>query len=196
MSWSDEQVELLRKLHGEGLSFALISEQVGHSRNSCIGKARRLELPMRVTVKSKNDEPKPKGQKRRYFSVVRANGNSDRMRVLETVQTDFPEFKCDVIPLNKSLDDLDAGSCHYITGDPVAEWPGIYCGHPVYKRSYCVDHFARCYIEPRKRWGAPSGIAQNGHFHPPKKASVDSGNKAGADQAGADLGLAPETEAA
>ena len=154
MSWSDEQIELLRKLHGEGLSFALISEHVGHTRNSCIGKARRLELPMRVTVKSKNSEPRAPGQKRRYFSVVRANGNTNKLRVLETVTTDLPEFLCDVVSLNKSLEDLSRDDCRYISGDPAKDGPGIYCGQPAFKRSYCAAHFDRCYVEPHKRWGS------------------------------------------
>lgn len=156
MSWSDEQLDLLRKLHSEGLSFALISEHVGHSRNSCIGKARRLDLPMRVTLKSKNGEPKPKGQKRRYFSIVRAAAKSSTLRVVETVQTDLPLFKCDIVSLNKNLDDLRSDECRYIAADPIKDGPHIFCANPVYKRSYCVEHFARCYVEPHKRWGAPS----------------------------------------
>jgi hypothetical protein len=154
MSWTDDQIAQLRKLHSEGVSFSLIAEQVGHTRNSCIGKSRRLELPMRVTLKSKNGEPKPKGQKRRYFSIVRANGKNESLRVLETVQTDLPLFKCDVIPLNKCLDDLLAGECRYVTNDP--HDGALYCGHQVYKRSYCRDHFDRCYVEPHKRRGTPS----------------------------------------
>lgn len=152
MSWTDEQIEQLRKLHGEGMSFSLISEVVGHTRNSCIGKARRLDLPMRVTVKSKSGEPRPKLEKRRYFSIVRANGNTPNLRVIETVKTDLPTFRCDVLPLNKSLDDIGRNDCRYISGDPVTDGPGIYCGHPAVKRSYCAAHFERCYVEPRKRW--------------------------------------------
>jgi hypothetical protein len=199
MSWSDEQIELLRKLHGEGMSFALISEQVGHTRNSCIGKARRLELPMRVTVTSKNEEPRPKGQKRRYFSIVRASGNGDKLRILETVQTDLPAFQCEVVPLNKTLDDLGRDDCRYIMGDPVADGAGIYCGHPAVKRSYCQAHFECCYIEPKKRWCAPIQAVSGKKpvsIHR-KVVPVDSGNLFAADQSNLDLGLAsPETEAA
>lgn len=151
MSWTDKQVEQLRKLHREGMSFALISDLVGHTRNSCIGKARRLELPMRVTVKSKTPET-PKKAKRPYLRVVRANGNTPMLRVIETVETDLPKFQCEVVPLNKSLGELRSGDCRYITGDPLKDGPGLYCGHPTFKRSYCVDHFNRCYVEPQKRW--------------------------------------------
>jgi hypothetical protein len=195
-SWTEEQSDLLRKLHGEGLSFALIADEVGQTRNSCIGKARRMDLPMRVTVKSKNAEPRPKGQKRPYLRVVRANGNTTNLRLVETVETDLPTFQCEVVSLNKSLDELGHGDCRYIAGDP-RNGAGIYCGHPVFNRSYCAAHFARCYVEPQKRWGAPSGIVQNRPSYPPKKRSVDSGDLLAADQVKADLPLAsPETEAA
>jgi hypothetical protein len=153
MSWTEEQVEQLRKLHGEGVSFALISEAIGHTRNSCIGKARRLDLPMRVTVKSKNGEPKPKGQKRRYFSIVRANGKNNNLRVLETVQADLPEFSCDVVPLNKPFADIAPGECRYIMNDP--RDGAICCGHQIHKHSFCRAHFERCYVEPAKRWAGP-----------------------------------------
>lgn len=199
MSWTEEKIETLRRLHGEGMSFTLISAEVGMSRNSCIGKARRLELPMRVTVKAKNGESRPKGRRRPYLRVVRANGNTDRLRVIETVETDLPQFQCEVVPLNKTLDELDAGSCRYITGDPLTDGAGIYCGHPVFKRSYCAEHFARCYIEPQKRWGASplQAISRKvpDSIHG-KKVSVDSGEHGRADQVRTDLPLASETEAA
>jgi hypothetical protein len=164
MSWTDEQIAQLRKLHSEGMSFSLISEFVGHTRNSCIGKARRLELPMRVTVKSKSGGPRPKGQKRPYLRIVRASCNPATLRVVETVATDLPTFQCEVIPLNKNLGELRANDCRYITGDPAKDGPGIYCGHTVFKRSYCAAHFVRCYVEPHKRWSA-SGKARMPNFN-------------------------------
>jgi hypothetical protein len=199
MSWTDEQIAQLRKLHGEGMSFALISEIVGHTRNSCIGKARRLELPMRVTLKAKNCEPKPKGQKRKYISFLRTAGSTNTLRVVESVQTDLPTFQCDVVPLNKTLDDLGRNDCRYIAGDPVTGGAGIYCGHPVHLRSYCAEHFARCYVEPQKRWGGPGqAISRKSAVSIHRKnVSVDSGNLSAADQARPDLALASvETEVA
>jgi GcrA cell cycle regulator len=198
VSWTEEKIETLRRLHADGVSFALISEEVGMSRNSCIGKARRLELPMRVTVKAKNGELKPRWQKRRYVSIVRAAA-SGTLKVVETVETDLPQFQCDVVPLNKTLDEIGREDCRYITGDPLTDGAGIYCSHPVYKRSYCADHFARCYVEPRKRYGATQDQAisrQTADSIHGKMVSVDSGNKTRAGQSYGDLGLASETEAA
>jgi len=45
MNWTDERVELLRKLWAEGLSASQIAAQLGGvSRNAVIGKAHRLKL--------------------------------------------------------------------------------------------------------------------------------------------------------
>jgi hypothetical protein len=198
MSWTEEKVDTLRRMHTEGASFALISDATGMSRNSCIGKARRLDLQMRVTVKTKIGEPKPKGQKRPYIRVVRAAGNTSTLKIIETVETDLPQFSCDVVPLNKTLDEIASG-CRYITGDPLADGPGLYCGHPVHKRSYCAEHFARCYVEPQKRWGAQRDQAlsrKNPDSIHRKMVSVDSGEVLLPDRVQINLGLASETEPA
>ena len=45
MNWTDERVELLRKLWSEGLSASQIAAQLGGvSRNAVIGKVHRLKL--------------------------------------------------------------------------------------------------------------------------------------------------------
>src|SRR6188768_2675679 len=48
MNWTDERVELLRKLWSEGLSASQIAAQLGGvSRNAVIGKVHRLKLSSR-----------------------------------------------------------------------------------------------------------------------------------------------------
>ncbi|MBN9270850.1 MAG: GcrA cell cycle regulator, partial [Mesorhizobium sp.] len=45
MNWTDERVELLRKLWSEGLSASQVAAQLGGvSRNAVIGKVHRLKL--------------------------------------------------------------------------------------------------------------------------------------------------------
>ena len=54
MSWSDERVELLKKLWGEGQSASQIAKELGGvTRNAVIGKVHRLGLSNR------NEEPEP-----------------------------------------------------------------------------------------------------------------------------------------
>ena len=48
MNWTDERVELLKKLWAEGLSASQIAAQLGGvSRNAVIGKVHRLKLSSR-----------------------------------------------------------------------------------------------------------------------------------------------------
>jgi GcrA cell cycle regulator len=61
MSWTDERVELLKKMWGEGQSASQIAkEQGGVTRNAVIGKVHRLGLSNRATGGSKAAEPKEK----------------------------------------------------------------------------------------------------------------------------------------
>lgn len=61
MSWTDERVELLKKLWGEGQSASQIAKELGGvTRNAVIGKVHRLGLSNRATAASSSKvEPKP-----------------------------------------------------------------------------------------------------------------------------------------
>jgi len=66
MSWTDERVELLKKLWGDGQSASQIAKELGGvTRNAVIGKVHRLGLSNRATTSTaKTDatakaEPKP-----------------------------------------------------------------------------------------------------------------------------------------
>lgn len=57
INWTSDAITLLRKLHGEGLSAALIGEQIGTTKNAVCGKAHRLGLVL-GTPHTKHDEEK------------------------------------------------------------------------------------------------------------------------------------------
>lgn len=59
MSWTDERIELLKKLWEQGLTASQIADELGGvSRNAVIGKAHRLDLKSRPSpVKSADVEP-------------------------------------------------------------------------------------------------------------------------------------------
>jgi GcrA cell cycle regulator len=60
MSWTDERVELLKKMWGEGQSASQIAKELGGvTRNAVIGKVHRLGLSNRATGGAKADA-KPK----------------------------------------------------------------------------------------------------------------------------------------
>ncbi len=66
MSWTDERVELLKKMWGEGQSASQIAKELGGvTRNAVIGKVHRLGLSNRTTgaTAAKADaKPKPKAE--------------------------------------------------------------------------------------------------------------------------------------
>src|SRR5438445_11718187 len=58
MNWTDERVELLRKLWSEGLSASQIATQLGGvSRNAVIGKVHRLSLSGRAKPAASGPRP-------------------------------------------------------------------------------------------------------------------------------------------
>ena len=66
MAWTDERVELLKKMWGEGQSASQLAKELGGvPRNAVIGKVHRLGLSNRATTSTKSDsatkaEAKPK----------------------------------------------------------------------------------------------------------------------------------------
>ncbi len=62
MAWTDERVELLKKLWGEGLSASQIAGRLGSvTRNAVIGKVHRLGLSGRATTsRMKSHRPRPR----------------------------------------------------------------------------------------------------------------------------------------
>ena len=64
MSWTDERVETLKKMWGEGQSASQIAKELGGvTRNAVIGKVHRLGLSNRTTTSSAKTDAKPKAAK-------------------------------------------------------------------------------------------------------------------------------------
>lgn len=66
MSWTDERVEILKRMWGEGQSASVIAKELGGvTRNAVIGKVHRLGLSNRNTASAaaKAAEPKPEPKK-------------------------------------------------------------------------------------------------------------------------------------
>ncbi|MCW9044104.1 MAG: GcrA cell cycle regulator [Pseudopelagicola sp.] len=60
MSWTDERVELLKKMWGEGQSASQIAKELGGvTRNAVIGKVHRLGLSNRNAAPKAEAKPKP-----------------------------------------------------------------------------------------------------------------------------------------
>ena len=73
MTWTDERVELLKKLWGDGLSASQIAAQLGGvARNAVIGKVHRLSLSGPASP------PSPPAARHRRRAAPRRRARSSR----------------------------------------------------------------------------------------------------------------------
>lgn len=142
--WTDERMQTLVTLWEAGQSAAVIAKALGGvSRSAVIGKAHRLRLGKRVTVKDLRN--------RQSLRTTRAH--TARKAKLP------PRSHWPVVPVvsrpdvggpvsrNKTLLDLEPHECRWPYGDEI---PYVFCGHGVAPGlSYCPHH-ARIAAEPLK----------------------------------------------
>jgi len=151
MSWTDERVELLKKLWSEGLSASQIAGQLGGvTRNAVIGKVHRLSLSGRAKPVSSSPRPRkvrtgaPHRPARHYIS-----GNT----ALKTHASPAPVPIEDIvvpIPLNVSLLALNDQMCKWPNGDPGSETFG-FCGHPNWNGLPYCEYHSRVAYQPADR---------------------------------------------
>lgn len=143
MDWNEAEIEMLKKLCADGLSFSRIGAIMGISRSAAIGKASRLRIP--------KSPAKPTGRKR---NPVTAEGKriltprlhrlnfETQMKVAPKPQ---PVKQADdaPAPLMIPLLDLTDQMCRWVVTD---DRPFLYCGHAA-KRStaYCEYHYSRMF---------------------------------------------------
>ena len=158
MSWTDERVELLKKLWQDGLSASQIAGELGGvTRNAVIGKVHRLGLSGRGQPTSsikRARRPRQIGsvprRPRRATSVGSAALKLDMdlaperyLRPQEVV----------VIPIAKklSIEMLTEKTCKWPIGDPTQE-DFHFCGHDSTEGTpYCTYHASVAYQAPDNR---------------------------------------------
>ncbi|NKC22496.1 GcrA cell cycle regulator [Ochrobactrum oryzae] len=164
MNWTDERVELLKKLWSEGLSASQIAAQLGGvSRNAVIGKVHRLKLsgrgktttaaPRSKKVNTVAAAPRPATQHSagvhtttmRTATVTKTVGATALQMdyavdvVAETVVKPASDV---VVPISRrlSLLQLSERTCKWPIGDPLNE-DFHFCGHESGESSpYCKYH--------------------------------------------------------
>lgn len=158
MSWTDERVEVLKKLWMEGLSASQIAGRLGGvSRNAVIGKVHRLGLAGRANPsRSKPSRPRPRmaGMKRAPKPRISQFGNP-AFRALYPSDGDryvpLPE-EIDIPPSERvPLIELNEGSCRWPIGDPQTSEFG-FCTHKcVPGLPYCETHSRRAFQPPQAK---------------------------------------------
>jgi GcrA cell cycle regulator len=120
MSWTDERVELLKKLWSDGLSASQIAAELGGiTRNAVIGKVHRLGLSGRAKSPS-SAAPRPR-KARSSGHMIRVQRPSMRGNTALAYEYEVePEPEMVEIPAEqrKTLLQLTEKTCHWPVGDP------------------------------------------------------------------------------
>lgn len=158
MAWTDERVELLKKLWAEGLSASQIAGRLGEvTRNAVIGKVHRLGLSGRATTsRMKSHRPRQRvgTVKRQGRTRTQTSGNPALRALYHPDAEPFvPAADELVIPLaeRKTIQTLNESCCKWPIGDPqLADFH--FCGKKrVAGLPYCEHHARRAFQPPQAR---------------------------------------------
>src|ERR1043165_7768 len=125
ITWTDDRVELLKRLWADGLSASQIAGELGGiTRNAVIGKVHRLRPSGRAKAPSSSV---PRQRKPRAPSMFRAprpmmRGNTALAHMPPYDSAPEPSTRCtkNIIPIGQrcTLLELDQEKCHWPIGDP------------------------------------------------------------------------------
>jgi GcrA cell cycle regulator len=156
MSWTDERVELLKKLWTDGLSASQIAAELGGvTRNAVIGKVHRLGLSGRgqPTSSIKRQRRTHAPGIRRSRSLITVGNLALKPDALAEAEL-MPRRNVVVpIPLKLSIFQLNEHTCKWPIGDPGQE-DFHFCGNDSLESlPYCEYHAGVAYQtpEPRRR---------------------------------------------
>jgi GcrA cell cycle regulator len=146
MSWTDERVELLKKLWSDGLSASQIAAELGGiTRNAVIGKVHRLGLSGRAKSTSSAAPRQRKARAPAHMmrigrSAIR--GNTALAHAYEIEAEAEPELIDNIIPIGqrRTILELNDQTCHWPVGDPGAS-DFFFCGgNTLAGLPYCSYH--------------------------------------------------------
>jgi len=157
MSWTDERVELLKKLWADGLSASQIAGELGGiTRNAVIGKVHRLGLSGRAkSASSAAPRPRKARPASHMMRVPRASIRGNTALAYDYDAEPEPELVEAVIPLEqrRTLVQLTDATCRWPVGDPGSP-DFFFCGGQTKEDSpYCAHHSRIAYqpITDRRR---------------------------------------------
>ena len=156
MSWTDERVELLKKLWSDGLSASQIAAELGGiTRNAVIGKVHRLGLSGRAkSTSSAAPRPRKARAPSHMMRIGRASirGNTALAHAYEVEAEAEPELIDNIIPIGqrRTILELNEQTCHWPVGDPGSS-DFFFCGgNTVAGLPYCAYH-SRVAYQPADR---------------------------------------------
>src|SRR5262249_12510974 len=142
MGWTDERVELLKKLWADGLSASQIAAELGGiTRNAVIGKVHRLGLSGRAkSPSSASPRPRKARPSGHMMRVPRPSMRGNTALAYEYELEPEPELIEIPVEQRKTLLQLTEKTCRWPVGDPgSAEF--FFCGgDAVTDMPYCSYH--------------------------------------------------------
>ena len=148
MGWTDERVELLKKLWQDGLSASQIAKQLGGvTRNAVIGKVHRLGLSGRAAP-SKPARPVFKAPRpARQAAAPAAPRRIAPPPLAAAAPPPQPPVRyVEEAPGAATVLTLGAHMCKWPIGDPSSD-DFTFCGRRASESPYCVEH-ARVAYQP------------------------------------------------
>lgn len=159
MSWTEDRVDVLKKLWAEGHSASQIAKQLGGvTRNAVIGKVHRLGLSGRATPSRPVKRPprlaRPKPQVQAGGAVVAPTPSSaeetrirrsDQQAILSALQP-APVADGEAATILTLRDSM----CKWPIGDP-ADPQFAFCGRKSDCGPYCAEHAKVAFQPQRKR---------------------------------------------
>jgi GcrA cell cycle regulator len=157
MSWTDERVELLKKLWSDGLSASQIAAELGGiTRNAVIGKVHRLGLSGRAKSPSSTAPRQRKARAPSHMMrMPRSNIRGNTALAYELEAEAEPEMIDNVIPIGqrRTILELTEETCRWPIGDP-GSTEFFFCGgQTVTGLPYCSHHSRVAYqpVADRRR---------------------------------------------
>ena len=159
MNWTDDRVELLKKLWADGLSASQIAAELGGiSRNSVIGKVHRLGLAGRTkspaAAMPRQRKPRSQGTMMRIARpVIRGNTALAALHAFEPELEPEPEVNENIVPIGQrcTILELGEGKCRWPIGDPSTP-DFFFCGGKTIEGlPYCGYHSRIAYQPPADR---------------------------------------------
>ncbi len=142
MGWTDERVELLKKLWADGLSASQIAAELGGiTRNAVIGKVHRLGLSGRAKSPS-SSAPRPRKTRSsgHMIRVQRPQVRGNNALAYDYEVEAEPEMLEIPVEQRKTLLQLSEKTCHWPVGDPSAP-DFFFCGgESANDQPYCTFH--------------------------------------------------------
>jgi GcrA cell cycle regulator len=152
MGWTDERVELLKKLWADGLSASQIAKQLGGvTRNAVIGKVHRLGLSGRAAP-SQPARPAFKAPRapRAAVAAPAAPRRIEAPAPVPVAAMPTPPVVYKEEPGSATVLTLGAHMCKWPIGDPASD-SFSFCGRRSSDGPYCSDHARVAYQPQQKR---------------------------------------------